>query len=112
MITLQTKYINFKIDNHLTINTIMNQKGTLFVKAFMSCEQVDCVTPIYWGYYEMAWLSTYKQKSHPISNMLRSKILEIFSELKLSEKALFELDEKIVYDFSYIQDYATPKGGS
>lgn len=107
MTILKTKYINFKIDNHPTINAIVNQKGTLLVKAFMSCEQVENINPVYWGYYEMAWLPTDKQKSHPISNKLRSKILEIFDEFKLNEKALFELDEKIVYDFSYIQDYAT-----
>ena len=41
MTTLQTKIIHFKVEDNLNINHIMDQRGTLFVKATISFEQSD-----------------------------------------------------------------------
>ena len=101
MTTLQTKIIHFKVEDNLNINHIMDQRGTLFVKAIISFEQSDVFDSLYYGYYDMSWSSSFFEDAvYIISDALRSKILAILADSLYRESEAFTLSEDVIYDFS------------
>ncbi len=101
MTTLQTKIIYFKIKDNLNINHIMNQRGTLFIKATISFEESDKFDSFYFGYYDMSWSSSFSEDAaNVISDALRSKILAVLADSLYRESEAFTLSEDVIYDFS------------
>jgi len=101
MTTLQTKIIHFKIEDNLNMNHIMDQRGTLFVKATISFEESDVFDSLYYGYYDMSWSSSLSEDTaNIISDALRSKILAVLANSLYRESEAFTLREDVICDFS------------
>ncbi len=104
MTTIQTKTIHFKIIDNPNINYIQDQQGTLFVQATISFEKSATYDSIYYGYYDMQWLSlSSKAKPYTISDAVRSKILAMLADSFYSESDAFALCENYTYNFSDIE---------
>ena len=103
LLILETKNIHFKVIDNDNINTIMNEKGTLYVEVYLSCEKSKTLTPFYWGYYTMKWSATSQSEAYLIADKTRSKLLSILSDSYYSEEDAFHLKEEYVYDFSDIE---------
>ena len=103
MTTLQTKIIHFKIKDNHNINHIMEQRGTLFVKATISFEESDAFDSLYFGYYDMSWSSSLSEDTaYVLSDALRSKILAVLADSLYRESEAFTLSEDVIYDFSKV----------
>jgi len=110
MTTTKTKTINFKVEDMASVNTIMGQRGTLYVEATInSVDNDEDYGTDYEGIYTMKWSSSFSEnKPYSISTALRSEMLELFLNSEFDEGEAFALSEHTLHDLSYFQKYGIP----
>ena len=107
MRTTKTKTISFIVEDISSVNKIMGQRGTLYVEAVIESVEIDEERDAeYKGEYAMKWSSSFEENEpYAISNVLHSKVVELFLNSEFDEGEAFALEENITHNLSHFEKY-------
>ena len=110
MTITKSKTINFTIEDRVSTNRIMGQRGTMHIEVHLSFIDSDILgSSEYDGDYTVKWSSSFNENEpHPIQQALQDEVIELLLNSYYKEEDAFALDENRVYDFSYFEKYDIP----